>query len=116
MPAEYVAHVLVCTNTQGAEDKRHCGDKSGLAIRQKFNELITQHKLIDKVTVSNAGCTSQHRLCSPAQGTVIIYGPGASGTWYVATPDDVEEIITKHLIEGKVVDRLLNKERSVKLA
>lgn len=117
MPAEYVAHVLVCTNTQGAEDKRHCGDKGGLAIRQRFNELITKHKLIDKVTVSNAGCTSQHRLCSPTQGTVFIYGPGASlgGTWYVATPDDVEEIITTHLMGGKVVERLVNKERSVRL-
>ena len=44
--AEYVAQVLVCNNSEGAEDQRHCGDKGGREIRQKFNELLVKHKLI----------------------------------------------------------------------
>ena len=115
---EYVAHVLVCTNTEGAEDKRHCGDKSGPAVRQKFNELLVKHDLLDNVTISNVGCTSQHKLCDTTQGTVIVYGPdpGLGGTWYVALPDDVEEIVTEHLIGGRVVQRIRNGERDVKFA
>ena len=115
---DFVAHVMVCTNSENAEDQRHCGDKSGAEVRQRFNELLVKHDLMDKVTISNAGCTSQHRFCDVSQGTVIVYGPthATGGTWYAATPDDVEEIITEHLINGHVVERILNGERGVKFA
>ncbi len=115
---DYVAQVFVCTNSEDAEDKRHCGDKDGPAIRQKFNELLVKHKLLDKVTITNVGCTSQHRLCDSNQGTIIVYGPQAAlgGTWYAASPDDVEEIITEHLINGRVVGRIHNTERDVTFA
>ncbi len=114
---EFIAHVLVCTNSEGAADKRHCGDKGGRQIRQKFNELLVKHNLAQKVLISNVGCTSQHRLCATHQGNVIVYGPGPNlgGTWYVASPDDVEEIITEHLINGRIVERIHNRERIVKL-
>ena len=113
---DYVAHVLVCTNSEGAEDKRHCGDKGGLAIRQKFNQLLASHKLVDKVTISNVGCTNQHRQCETSECTVIVYGPDPAlgGTWYVASPDDVEEIITEHLISGRVVKRIHNTQLAVR--
>ena len=115
---DYQAQVFVCTNSESAEDKRHCGDKNGPAIRQKFNELLVSHNLLDKVTVCNVGCTSQHGLCDASDGSVIVYGPSAAlgGTWYVASPDDVEEIITEHLINGRIVDRIRNDRRAVKLA
>jgi len=116
--ADYVAQVFVCTNSEDAEDRRHCGDKGGLEIRQKFNEALVSHKLLDKVTVSNVGCTSQHGLCDVSQCAIIVYGPNSSsgGTWYVVSPDDVEEIITEHLENGRVVDRIRNDKRSVKFA
>jgi predicted metal-binding protein len=115
---DYDAHVLVCTNSEDAEDRRHCGDKAGSALRQRFNELLVKHELIEKVTINDVGCTSQHRACATDQGTVIVYGPGAAsgGTWYIASTDDVDEIITEHLIKGQIVDRLQNKERAVKLS
>jgi NADP-reducing hydrogenase subunit HndC len=114
--ADYAAQVLVCTNSEGAEDQRHCGDKSGLRVRQRFNELLVSQGLMDRFTVSNVGCTSQHRLCDTSQGSIIVYGPDPAlgGTWYVASPDDVEEIVTEHLVNGRVVERLHNKERAVK--
>ncbi len=112
---DFNAQVFVCSNSEGAEDKRHCGDKAGREIRQKFNQLLVEHGLISTVSVNNLGCTSQHKLCSPGQGSVTVFGPKAElgGVWYVATPDDVEEIITEHLIGGRPVERLLNTERSV---
>ncbi len=52
-----------------------------------------------------------------SQTSVTVYGPGAAlgGTWYVATPDDVEEIVTEHLVNGRIVERLQNPGRSVRL-
>lgn len=115
---EYAAHVLVCNNTEGAEDRRHCGDKGGPAVRKRFDELLVSHGLLDKVTISNVGCTSQHRFCDGSQGNVIVYGPSHTlgGTWYSVTPDDVDEIITEHLINSRVVGRIHNQERVVKFA
>ena len=114
---DYSAQVLVCTNTDGPDDTRHCGGKGGLENRKRFNELLIQHGLIDKVTTSNVGCTSQHGQCDVNQGSIIVYGsqPSPAGTWYVVQPDDAEEIITEHLINGRIVERLRNKERSVTL-
>ena len=68
-----------------------------------------------KVTVSNVGCTSQHKVCDSSQGNIIVYGPSASlgGTWYTVSPDDVEEIVTEHLVNGRIVERARNSERSV---
>ena len=115
---DYSCNVLVCTNSEGAEDRRHCGDKGGHALRKRFNELLASHKLMDKVTVNDVGCTSQHKQCEKSQGTVIVYGPRpeTGGTWYTASPDDVEEIIAEHVVKGRVVDRLLNGQRSVRFS
>ena len=115
---EYSAQVFVCVNSEGADDKRHCGDKGGRDIRQKFNELLVERGLLDKVTINNVGCTSQHKFCDTAQASIIVYGPdhALGGTWYAISPDDVDEIITEHLINGRIVERVQNAERSVKLA
>ena len=112
---EFKAQVFVCTNSEDAEDRRHCGDKSGHEIRQQFNQLLVKHGLLGTVSVDDVGCTTQHRRCSPAQGSVTVFGPSADlgGVWYTASPDDVEEIITEHLIGGRPVERLRNPERSV---
>ena len=116
--AEFEAQVLVCTNSEGAEDKRHCGDKAGEQVRQRFNQLLVKHGLQERVTICDVGCPSQHRKCDTTQGSLIVYGPSPAqgGVWYVASPDDVEEIITEHLINGRVVERLRNDERSIKLS
>ncbi|MCL0028541.1 (2Fe-2S) ferredoxin domain-containing protein [Dehalococcoidia bacterium] len=112
---EYKAQVFVCTNSEDTEDQRHCGNKSGDAIRQQFNQLLVKHGLLESVSVGDVGCTSQHSRCSQEQGSVTVFGPTADlgGVWYTASPDDVEEIITEHLIGGRLVERLRNPERSI---
>ncbi len=113
----YSSHVFVCTNSENAEDRRHCGDKGGASVRQRFNELLVSHGLIEEVAITEVGCTGQHRVCDTPQANVIVYGPAAElgGTWYTASPDDVEEIITEHLRNGRLVTRLHNQERAVSL-
>ena len=73
---DYNAQVFVCTYSDDAEDRQHCGGKGGPSVRQKFNELIVQHKFLEAVSVSNVGCTSQHKFCDSGQGNVIVFGPG----------------------------------------
>ncbi|MDA0770137.1 MAG: hypothetical protein BZY79_01580 [SAR202 cluster bacterium Casp-Chloro-G4] len=112
---EFESQVFVCNAVTG--DDNHCGDKGGFDVRAKFNELLKEHDLLGKVMISNTGCTSQHRFCETGQCSITVYGPGADkgGTWYIVTPDNVEEIISQHLEKGQKVDSLLNDRLSVKL-
>lgn len=113
---DFKAQVFVCETIDDEDDDRHCGAKGGPEIRQRFNRLLVEHGLISDVSVNGVGCTSQHSLCSVQEGSVTVFGPdpGSGGVWYVATPDDVEEIVTEHLVNGRVVERLVNTERAVK--
>ena len=112
---EFNSQVFVCTHVTG--DDNHCGDKGGFAVREKFNELLKEHGLLGKLMISNTGCTSQHRFCERDQCSVILYGPGSEngGTWYIVTSDNVEEIVTEHLLKGEKVEALRNNRLSVKL-
>lgn len=112
---EFESQVFVCNGK--TDDGNHCGDKGSAAIRARFNELLKEHDLLGKVMISNTGCTSQHRFCETEQGSITVYGPGADkgGTWYIVTPDNVEEVITQHLKGGQKVDSLVNDRVSVKL-
>lgn len=97
-------HVLVCTN----EKPLHCAEKGGLELLALFREEVQKRNLQADIYVSKTGCTSQHH-CGP---TVIIY---PDGVWYKeVTTADVPEIIESHLLGGKIVERLYNKEIGLK--
>ena len=115
---DFKAQVFVCATVDAEVDGRHCGSKGGSEIRAKFNRQIVEHGLISTAAVNGVGCTSQHGLCAQEECSVIVIGPKAEmgATWYVITPDDVDEIITEHLIGGRVVERLVNKERAIKFS
>ena len=89
-------HILVCQGTG-------CTSSKSPQILENFKKII-EEKGIKNVRVIKTGCFG---LC--AKGPIVIIRP--EDTFYAqVTPDDCEEIIQSHIIEGKVVDRLLCKD------
>ncbi len=93
----------------GSDGKRHvvlCGGTGCLSsrsdeIKARFEELIAEKDLGDKVTVNQVGCFG---FCS--QGPFVKIYP--EDTLYrMVKIEDVEEIVEKDLEGGEVVDRLL---------
>jgi|SRR3989344_1151127 len=100
---QYKKHILVCTT----QKERHCGTRGGEELFQEFKKAVNERSLND-VLVSRIGCTSQHQ-CGPA---VIIY---PDGIWYKEVKiDDIDEILNEHVLNNKIVQRLLNKDISVR--
>ena len=88
-------HILVCQGTG-------CTSSKSPEILENFKRIIAE-KGIQNVRVIKTGCFG---LC--AKGPIVIIRP--DDTFYaMVKPEDCEEIINSHIIEGKVVDRLLCK-------
>ena len=89
-------HILVCHGTG-------CTSSKSPLILENFKRIIKE-KNIENVRVIKTGCFG---LC--AKGPIVIIRP--EDTFYaMVTPDDCEEIIQTHIIEGKKVERLLCKD------
>ena len=89
-------HILVCGGTG-------CTSSHSGKIIEKLNEQIKE-KNIENVRVVRTGYFG---LC--ARGPIMVIRP--EDTFYaMATEDDVEEIIDKHIIKGEIVERLLCKD------
>ena len=110
---EFKQHVLVCDVVR--DDERHCGDKGGGDVKKKFAEVLAANDLRNYVYLSSVGCTSQHGLCEMDQASVIIYGVDQQGAWYVVDVDDVETLVSEHIINETIVSSLLNEKMKVKI-
>ena len=89
-------HILVCHGTG-------CTSSKSPQILENFKKIL-QDKKIENVRVIKTGCFG---LC--AKGPIVIIRP--EDTFYaMVTPEDCEEIIQTHIIEGNMVDRLLAKD------
>ena len=89
-------HILVCNGTG-------CTSSKSPQILENFNRIIKE-KNIENVRVIKTGCFG---LC--AKGPIVIIRP--EDTFYAhVTPEDCEEIIQTHIIEGNRVERLLCKD------
>ena len=78
-----------------------CLSSNSAEIRMKFERLVEENGLSDKVTVNQVGCFG---FCS--QGPFVKIYP--EDTLYrLVKIEDVEEIVEKDLIGGEVVERLL---------
>ena len=89
-------HILVCNGTG-------CTSSKSPQILENFNKIIKE-KEIKNVRVIKTGCFG---LC--AKGPIVIIRP--EDTFYaMVKPEDCKEIIESHIIEGKVVERLLCKD------
>ena len=89
-------HILVCHGTG-------CTSSKSPQILENFRRILKE-KNIDNVRVIMTGCFG---LC--AKGPIVIIRP--EDTFYaMVTPEDCEEIIQTHIVEGKRVERLLCKD------
>ncbi len=86
-------HILVCRGTG-------CTSSKSPEIMERFKEILKERE-IENVRVIQTGCFG---LC--AKGPIVIIRP--EDTFYaMVTPQDCEEIIQTHIVEGKLVERLL---------
>ena len=91
------AQVLICGGTG-------CTSSGSNKLIAEFESQIEKNGLIDEVKVVRTGCFG---LC--ALGPVVIVYP--DGTFYSQVEEkDVEEIVTEHLLKGRVVERLVYNE------
>ena len=93
------AHVLVCGGTG-------CSSSGSAELIERFEEQIAKNGLDREVKVVRTGCFG---LCEA--GPVVIVYP--EGTFYSRIrPDDVDEIVSEHLLKGRVVQHLVYKEKA----
>ena len=94
----YKSHVLVCGGTG-------CTSNNSRKIREELKKQLGDNNLQDTVQIVETGCFG---LC--ASGPVVIVYPEAAFYSNVKV-DDVTDIVQQHLIRGKLVERLLHKEK-----
>ena len=93
----YRSHVLVCGGTG-------CTSSGSEQIIQTLKDELKKNRLQNEVAVVKTGC---HGLC--AEGPVMIVYPEA--VFYSRVrPEDVEEIVSEHLLKGRIVERLVYHE------
>jgi len=95
-------HVFVCINERPADHpKGCCKAKGGVEVRDKLKAELAARGLSKIVRANNAGCLDQ---CERGV-TVVVY---PEQVWYGGvTVDDVTEIVESHLVNGRIVARLL---------
>lgn len=102
MEPYYKYHVFFCTNRR--EDGRPCcAEKNSEAMREYAKTRTKELGVAKKggVRINVSGCMGR----CPDGPTVVVY---PDGVWYnFRSREDVEEIIQEHLINGRVVERLL---------
>jgi (2Fe-2S) ferredoxin len=106
--AKFQRHLFVCTNERKSDDpKGCCASKGSLAVAEALKRRAYELGLKRIVRVNKAGCLDQ---C--ARGVTCVVYPEA--VWYGGvTLADVDEIVTRHLIGGEPVERLMIPDREL---
>ncbi|HQD39241.1 MAG: NADH-quinone oxidoreductase subunit NuoF [Firmicutes bacterium] len=90
-------HVLVCAGAG-------CISSGCFEVEKALKASLAKHNLTEEFRVVETGCIGTCDL-----GPLLVVYPG--GVFYQKVePQDVEEIVTEHLIGGQVVKRLLYKD------
>jgi (2Fe-2S) ferredoxin len=95
-------HVLVCLNTRPAGNARgSCGQRGSEEVFTRLKAMVAERGLDRRIMVSRTGCLKH---CS--HGTTMAVYP--ENVWYAGvTLQDLDEIVTSHLVAGRAVERLL---------
>lgn len=102
MKSYYKYHVFFCLN-QRENGEACCADKGAEAAFDHMKARVKKLGLSgeNKVRINRSGCLDR---C--AQGPLLVVYPQA--VWYTFVDiEDLDEIIESHLLNGKVVERLI---------
>jgi len=94
-------HVFVCENERDPSDPRgFCAARGGGEVREALKAELARRGLKGIVRANSAGC-----LDACAYGPTVVVYP--EGVWYGRVrPEDVPEIVERHLLGGEPVERL----------
>ena len=91
------SHIMVCTGTG-------CSSSQSPKIIDAFEKELKAQGMDKEVKVVRTGCFG---LC--AMGPIVLIYPEGSLYTHV-TVSDVKEIVSEHIVKGRIVKRLLHKE------
>lgn len=98
----YEYHVFFCTNKR-TNGRVCCADAGAEPMRAYAKQQIKALGLhgAGKVRINKSGCMDR---CEEGP-TVVVY---PEGVWYSYDDrDDIDEIINEHLVNGRIVERLV---------
>ena len=97
----YETHVFCCVNQRPAGHPRSCCADRGGKDLQGYMKSRAKELGIKNIRVNQSGCLERCELGA----TMVIY---PEGVWYTYdSHEDVDEILTKHILNGEKVDRLV---------
>lgn len=97
----YRHHVFCCVNERSEGNPRGCCKRKGAMSLRNFMKGRAKQMGLDDVRINSAGCLDRCEL-GP---TIVVY---PEGIWYRAeTKEDIEEILNRHIRDGKPVERLM---------
>jgi len=100
-PPYYRRHVFCCVNERPAGHPRGCCLEKGSPRLRNYMKARAKELGLDDVRINASGCLDRCEL-GP---TMVIY---PEGVWYnYRTPEDVDEILRVHVIQGGRVKRLM---------
>ena len=93
--------ILVCVNTRPpGNPKGSCGEKGSQRLFEELRDLLKERGLADRVMLNRTYCLKH---CS--RGPTVAVQP--DNVWYAnVRPEDLEEICSSHLENGRPVERL----------
>jgi len=102
MELKYDKHIFICTNQRPPNaSRKSCGEAHGLELVSAFKTKLKEKNLPIKIRAQKTGCLD---ICDFGP-TLVIY---PEGVFYVGVEvSDVDEIIDEHIINNRIVTRLV---------
>lgn len=98
-------HVFCCTNQRPEGHKKGCcADKQSFVLRAYMKKKVKELILNKNIRINASGCLDQ---CEYGP-TMVVY---PDNVWYsYKSKDDIDLIISEHLINNRIVEKLLLKK------
>jgi (2Fe-2S) ferredoxin len=108
--SRFEKHIFICTNQRPADDARGCCAARGAeSVVEAFKVELVRRGLKGRMRANKAGC-----LDNCARGVSVVIYP--DGVWYGGvTARDVPEIVERHLLAGRPIDRLALRDGDFRL-